>query len=72
MADQNEDMKKRKIPYEAPRLFDLSGGTAYSASNCRPGNTASGARCQPGNVAGVIIRRLRGRGRGGSGSTEVH
>jgi len=63
MANQEE--KKEKVPYEAPRLFDLSGGIAHAgkkgkkeqfAGKCKNGNKAEGGaggygHCGNGNKA---------------------
>ena len=38
----NQEKNNERVPYEAPRLFDLGGGIAYAASACTNGNKADG------------------------------
>lgn len=48
MTDSKKGTNKKSAPYEPPRLFDLSGGVAYAASECDNGNRAS-IECDNGN-----------------------
>lgn len=43
----NQGKNNERVPYEAPRLFDLGGGIAYAAAACTNGNGAAG--CDNGN-----------------------
>ena len=38
----NQEKNNERAPYEAPRLFDFSGGVAYAAAACTNGNKADG------------------------------
>jgi len=42
----NQEKNNEKVPYEAPRLFDLGGGIAYAGNQ-----EQFGGRCQNGNKA---------------------
>ena len=50
MGDEmaNQEKNNERVPYEAPRLFDLGGGIAYAAAACTNGNKAD-AGCVNGN-----------------------
>ena len=50
MGDEmaNQEKNNERVPYEAPRLFDLGGGIAYAAAACTNGNKADGG-CDNGN-----------------------
>jgi hypothetical protein len=50
MTDPKNEDKKEKKPYEPPRLFDLGGGVAYAAAECKPGGSPSG-ECKEGSMA---------------------
>jgi hypothetical protein len=62
MTNSKNGDKKEKIPYEPPRLFNLGGGVAYAAVECKTGGSPAGqckdgtmatsGRCKPGGVAG--------------------
>jgi hypothetical protein len=49
MTDSKKGNNKKNASYEPPRLFDLSGGVAYAASECDNGNRAS-VGCDNGNT----------------------
>jgi predicted porin len=47
MTDSKKGTNKKSAPYEPPRLFDLSGGVAYAASECDNGNSVSTGGVSP-------------------------
>ena len=46
----SKDEDKKKMPYEPPRLFDLGGGVAYAAEECKVGGSPAG-NCKDGSMA---------------------
>ena len=52
MTESKDGNQKTRIPYELPKLFDLGGGVAYAAGECKDGTVPKGLICKAGGSPG--------------------
>lgn len=52
MTESKDGNQKTQIPYELPKLFDLGGGVAYAAGECKDGTVPKGLICKAGGSPG--------------------